>query len=262
MPLPSPFSPVPVFRAFEEAIDDRLLPKGLNSPFACKPHPLCLRAVASLQAQLSGLQDWQHNFGLGAAQEQPVIGKMFGVLVVKTKAGATGYLAAFSGKLAGSNHHAGFVPPVFDSLHPDSFLNNGMQELSRINAAIKALPVDARDQIAVLKAARRAYSNTLQHKLHQQYTFLNQAGVSKSLQELFAAAAYKNPPAGAGECAAPKLLQYAFLHHMQPLAIAEFWWGLSPKSAYWQHRHYYPACEEKCRPILDHMLDGLQMETG
>lgn len=263
--LPSSPFPDPVFTAFEDSIDEAMLPKGFNSPFACEPHPLCLKAVARLQQHLTLQQEWKHNFGLVPGAGGTIIGKMFGVLVVKTQAGTLGYLAAFSGKLADSNHHAGFVPPVFDSLNPDSFLNTGMLELGRINAKIKMLDTSqpqAREQVQLLKIARKEHSNALQQKLYAAYAFLNQAGVSKSLRELFDAAAYKNPPAGAGECAAPKLLQYAFRHKMQPIAIAEFWWGLSPKSAFWKHGHFYPACEEKCRPILRHMLEGLEMEEA
>lgn len=238
------------------------LPAGFSSPFASAPQPLGLEAAAQLQAFLSGQQEWQHNFGLQPGTAGPVIGKMFGVLAVRTNTNEIGYLAAFSGKLAGSNHHPGFVPPVFDSLDPGSFLNNGMVQLGHINAKIKALEATqsgAREELHILKTERKEHSYALQQKLHEQYAFLNQAGVSKSLLELFQAAGYKNPPAGAGECAAPKLLQYAFLHQMQPLAIAEFWWGLSPKSDFWKHGHYYPACEEKCRPILSHMLSGMAM---
>ncbi|RZK01842.1 MAG: pseudouridylate synthase, partial [Flavobacterium sp.] len=74
------------------------------------------------------------------------------------------------------------------------------------------------------------------------------------LNEIFNNAGYKNPPAGAAECAGIKLLQYAFLHHMKPLALGEFWWGKSPKSNTWKHGMFYPCCKEKCEPILKHML--------
>jgi tRNA pseudouridine32 synthase/23S rRNA pseudouridine746 synthase len=62
------------------------------------------------------------------------------------------------------------------------------------------------------------------------------------------------PPSGAGECAGPRLLQYAFEQNLKPLALAEFWWWQSPKSDFWQHEQFYPACKEKCAPILDFML--------
>jgi tRNA pseudouridine32 synthase / 23S rRNA pseudouridine746 synthase len=182
---------------------------------------------------------------------------MFGVLVVKTEAGDIGYLSAFSGKLAGGNVHSRFVPPVFDSLTDNSFLNLGMQELTRINDEIKKLeedPDNNSEQIKKLKALRSEHSSALQHELFEHYHFLNQRGESKSLNEIFKEAGYRNPPSGAGECAGPKLLQYAFLHNMKPIALTEFWWGQSPKSDQWVHGQFYKCCKEKCDPILAHML--------
>ncbi len=55
-----------------------------------------------------------------------------------------------------------------------------------------------------------------------------------------------------------KLLQYAFLHGYKPISMAMFWWGASPKTEIRQHRNYYPACNGKCKPILEWMLKGLQ----
>jgi tRNA pseudouridine32 synthase / 23S rRNA pseudouridine746 synthase len=132
------------------------------------------------------------------------------------------------------------------------FLNEGMTALSRINEQISQLTDE--EQIESLKTLRKTHSTALQHKIFEQYHFLNKAGESKSLIDIFEAADYKNPPAGAGECAAPKLLQYAFSNNMEPIALAEFWWGLSPKSAAWKHGHFYAPCQEKCAPILAHML--------
>ena len=70
------------------------------------------------------------------------------------------------------------------------------------------------------------------------------------------------PPAGAGECAAPKLLQYAFANDLKPITLAEFWWGISPKSAIRKHKNYYPACQSRCKPILTHMLKGIAMDDN
>ena len=210
-------------------------------------------------------EDWIHNFGITSGQEGTVIGKMFGVLVVRTHRNEIGYLAAFSGKLAGRNHHAKFVPPVFDSLAENSFLNKGMTELKQMNRKIKEekelRKEGYQERIVFLQLNRRKHSNSLQNKLFGHYYFLNQNGEEKSLNELFANASYKNPPAGAGECAGPKLLQYAFQHQMKPIAIAEFWWGQSPKSEQWKHAHYYPCCREKCEPILVHMLAGINCKV-
>ena len=109
------------------------------------------------------------------------------------------------------------------------------------------------------KEARRLKSGALQQKLFAEYSFLNQFGERKSIGEIF----NNNPPAGAGECAAPKLLHYAFEHNLKPISMAEFWWGQSPKSEIRKHKQFYPACKSKCEPILlSHMLNGLDMEAN
>ena len=116
--------------------------------------------------------------------------------------------------------------------------------------------------ISAIKEQRKKQSNTLQHKLFAQYNFLNVLGEASDLNTIFKDAPNQVPPAGAGECAAPKLLQYAFEHKLTPITMAEFWWGLSPKSEIKQHKNYYPACNGKCRPILGHMLNGLAVDEN
>lgn len=115
------------------------------------------------------------------------------------------------------------------------------------------------DEINQLKEERRQKSSALQQKLFAEYSFLNQFSERKSIGEIF----NNNPPAGAGECAAPKLLHYAFEHNLKPIAMAEFWWGQSPKSEIRKHKQFYPACKSKCEPILmSHMLKDLEMEIN
>ena len=117
-------------------------------------------------------------------------------------------------------------------------------------------------ELAELKERRKTLSNALQHKLHRQYRFLNGLGQERDLVDIFATTTNPVPPAGAGECAAPKLLQYAFKHGFKPLALAEFWWGESPKSEVRQHKKFYPSCNSKCQPILGHMLQGINVEPN
>ncbi|MGD8171589.1 pseudouridine synthase [Vibrio sp. TRT 21S02] len=117
-------------------------------------------------------------------------------------------------------------------------------------------------QIDDLKEQRKNLSNALQHKLFTQYRFLNADGEYQDLNQIFAATSNPIPPAGAGECAAPKLLHYAYMHQMQPIAMAEFWWGTSPKSEVRQHKKFYPSCHSKCQPILGHMLKGLLVDPN
>ncbi|CAN5572640.1 hypothetical protein BH11BAC2_BH11BAC2_03570 [soil metagenome] len=250
--------------SFRSSIQEYELPERFTYPFHYTPHPLCLLAAKELQEHLQQQQVWKHNFGLAHDQQGPVIGKMFGVLLVKNQDQEIGYLAAFSGKLAGGVHHDPFVPPVYDMLSENSFLNLGMQELSRINQEIATLTTihskEALHRVRELKELRKKNSFQLQNKIFDEFHFLNQAGETKSLRIIFQNNANGSPASGAGECAAPKLLQYAFLHKLQPLAMAEFWWGQSPKTESWKHGEFYPACREKCAPILQYMLDGIELE--
>ena len=117
------------------------------------------------------------------------------------------------------------------------------------------------DEIISLKQQRKEKSNYLQQTLFSKYAFLNQQKELKSLLDIFNDPAIK-PPAGSGECAAPKLLQYAFSNDLQPITMAEFWWGISPNSAIRKHKNYYPACQSRCKPILSHMLKGIKMDDN
>jgi len=118
------------------------------------------------------------------------------------------------------------------------------------------------DEIDQLKQRRKTLSNALQKKLFTHYRFLNRAGEEKTLTDIFDQLPQRTPPAGAGDCAAPKLLQYAFNQRLTPIAMAEFWWGAAPKSAIRQHKNFYAACQGKCQPILGHMLNGLDIEDN
>ncbi|ADX68681.1 RluA family pseudouridine synthase [Weeksella virosa] len=323
------------------------LPEKFTFPFYYDPHPLAIEASEILQNYLKTTTDFDHNFGLDNNRKDIEIGKMFGVLVVKTKENTLGFLAAFSGKLANKNHWDYFVPPIFDMLKKDSYFHQKEEILNDLNNSINTLenqsyfidlqnyltkyqldyqkkitdqkqkmkrqksqrdmlrrklkeklsPEEFENENAILineslaekrtlrdlkekqnltlkkienqlseykkkiedlKCKRKRISNHLQTYLFQQYQFLNQDKKSKNLLAIFG----KNPPAAAGECAAPKLLQYAFLHDLLPICMAEFWWGASPKSAVRKHAQYYPACTQKCQPILGHMLSATLVDDN
>ena len=130
---------------------------------------------------------------------------------------------------------------------------------------IASLQVEAGNwekQIQELKTERKVRSAALQQQLFEQFRMLNYRGEVITLCDIFEQTVHKTPPAGAGECAAPKLLQQAYLHHWKPIAMAEFWWGNSPKNEVRHHGYYYPACKGKCEPILRHMLQGLEVEAN
>ena len=130
---------------------------------------------------------------------------------------------------------------------------------------IASLQVEAGNwekQIQELKAERKVRSAALQQQLFEQFRMLNYRGEAITLCDIFEQTVHKTPPAGAGECAAPKMLQQAYLHHWKPIAMAEFWWGNSPRNEVRHHGYYYPACKGKCEPILRHMLLGLEVEAN
>ena len=130
--------------------------------------------------------------------------------------------------------------------------------IARQTEALKALD----DDVARLRAARKERSEALQQWLFDHFRMLNARGEERTLTDIFAQTAAKVPPAGAGECCAPKLLQHAYKHHLTPRCMAEFWWGKSPTGEVRRHGAFYPACRGKCLPILQHMLQGLDMEEN
>lgn len=127
-------------------------------------------------------------------------------------------------------------------------------------AGCRALVEEQDAAIAALKQKRKNLSEQLQQQIFQKFTFRNALGEEQNLQQIFCDAGRGEPPAGAGECAAPKLLQYAYLNGLQPLAMGEFWWGESPRGVLREDGRFYPSCSSKCKPILGFMLQGLEVE--
>ena len=137
-------------------------------------------------------------------------------------------------------------------------IKNWEEKVEKLQAKI----APAEEKIKTLKSERHAKSAGIQQRLFEAYNFLNAKGETKDLLDIFAATALQKPPAAAGECAAPKLLHYAYKNNLAPIALAEFWWGKSPKSEIRKHKNYYPACQGKCKPILGHMLQGLVVDEN
>lgn len=119
---------------------------------------------------------------------------------------------------------------------------------------------DYERHIKQLCADRKTRSAALQHRLFDNYVVTNARGERQDLNKVFQAAGIAVPPSGAGECAAPKLLQYAYDNGLHPLAMAEFWIGQSPRGEVRRDGYYYPSCRGKCAPILTFMMQGLDVE--
>lgn len=331
-------------------------PRQFTYPFCYEPHPLCIAAAKEVQRYIEESGVWKDEMGPG---------KMFGVLCVSEKIKGKseksegegvderehiGFLAAYSGLLAGRNDWGYFVPPVFDAQQTDGHFKTEERAISALNKEIDAMqksdiylaqrseyedaklhieqsieqmrcrvaeakrlrdarrheaeqggkPLTAEEKAAMvhesqhlkaeqrrlkqqctatldqlrrplaehearvdaLRRQRREMSDALQQWLFSQYRMLNANGEERDLVDIFGETINAMPPAGSGDCCAPKLLQYAYANGLEPVCMAEFWWGDSPKQEIRHHLHYYPACRSKCLPILTHMLRGLDVEPN
>ena len=227
------------------------IPDKLNNPFVSNIPEIARIAARDFQEFISAeSQKWEHDFSTHK-------GKMFGVLVVKNRNGSYGYLGTISGKLSGNKTCKQFVPSVFDDSTDDYFINKGMTALTEMGIEINRAMEQS--EIISLTEKRKLRSLALQKRLFENSKFLNSLGMEKNVIEIFKSSSHGNPPSAAGECAAPKLLNYAFKQKLKPLAMAEFWWGESPKNLERKHKEFYPACKNKCRPILECMLDDMNL---
>lgn len=325
-----------MFHRFTTDISAIGLPRQFNNPFHYRPHALCLLAADEVKRHLALRGEWNAEVSMG---------KMFGVLVVRSSSGEVGFLAAYSGLLDGSNTHSFFVPAVYDMLAPEGYFKREEATITQINHSIEALLAgdeyldacrqldacradasaelsamrhkmqDAKrmrdhlrasakltpeeqerlinesrfqkaelkrlakrwqgqiaehetsvaqitDRVDALKEERKQRSAALQKWLFTQFVMLNANGEQRTLLQIFEGYSGTLPPAGAGECAAPKLLQYAYAHAMHPLCIAEFWVGASPVGEVRRDGCFYGSCKGKCEPILDFMLRGLQVDKS
>lgn len=236
-------------------------PARLNDPFDYTPHPLVRQAARAVTAFVADHDEWAPDVATG---------KMFGVLIAQTREGATGFLAAFSGLLGGGLHSDYFVPPIFDILLPDGHFQHEQARISALNRQIALAPQDSLNTQPLLRE-RKQRSEALQDWLFGQYRPLNARGETASIAEIFTRyyrttmlrperfernARSHHIPSGTGDCCAPRLLHYAFAHGLRPLAMGE--WQIGPTG----ELCFHPACQGRCRPLLWHMLQGLELEPG
>lgn len=241
----------------------------LGNPYYHHPQPSARQAADDVLLYITSRPDLAKLF------EQ---GKMLGILRVELPSDTIAsthtrvhynnniaYLAAFSGVVNGlDDKERFFVPPVYDLQNPDDFYLQRDAEITAINCKINALtaiePKDKlgskslRRQIEELRLQRRAMSIELQGEIFKHFNFCNASLEYRNIVDVFADAKRGLPPGGCGECAAPRLLQYAYEHHLRPLELMEFWYGRSPRNIQRIHGRAYPSCIEKCSPILSYML--------
>lgn len=192
-------------------------------PFCYTPHPEVRKAAEELINRLKGDPDLDVLFSEG---------KMMGVLLCSGSDTPESIvrLYAFSGLAGGRASVPGFVPPIYDT--------------SDLKSAISS--EDSRE---------------IQADLFKKYIVHNALGEQSSISDIFSRRGLV-PPGGTGECAAPKLLEYAYRHSMVPLAMGEFWYGASPVSEVREQGRFYPSCTGKCGPLLSYMMKGLDVEPN
>jgi len=191
----------------------------LNNPFCYTPSKRIADAAAALIERISGS---------GAFDSLFAEGKMLGILEVLTPEGGREFLYAFSGLAGGNATLEGFVPPVFDSSKVD------------------------------IDSSSHEESQRLQRWLFEQYRVVNGKGEESDIFTIFAERGL-TPPGGTGECAGPKLLNYALRHGLKPLEMGEFWYGASPTGEVRRQGCFYPSCTGKCGPLLGWMMQGLEV---
>jgi tRNA pseudouridine32 synthase / 23S rRNA pseudouridine746 synthase len=229
----------------------KVIPAKLNNPFGSVIPEIVRIATQEFQEFImSTSQNWEYDFSVQK-------GKMFGVLVVQNEDNSYSYIGTVSGKLSRNTTSDYFIPSVFDDSTDDFFINKGMTELTEMSSLI--IHTEDLSKISELTEKRKQKSLALQQRIFEHTQFLNMLGIEKNVLEIFKSSSHGNPPSAAGECAAPKLLQYAFKQRLKPIALAEFWWGNSPKNKEREHKSFYPACKHKCRPILEFMLNDMEL---
>ena len=184
---------------------------------------------------------------------------MMGVLMVESSDGKTDFLYGFSGLAGGRSLVEGFVPPIFDLQDPEGYFKLKEAEISALNRQIASCTY--REESIALKSKRKSMSNDLQEWIFRQYIVLNAFGEEKTIHDIFAERGLI-PPGGTGDCAAPKLLQYAYRNGLKPIAMGEFWYGDSPAGEVRRHGCFYPSCTGKCGPLLAYMLQGLDVDDN
>lgn len=117
-------------------------------------------------------------------------------------------------------------------------------------------------EISDLKTLRKNKSDALQDKLFRHFEMLDKDGNKKNVCDIFKDLGAGIPPAGTGECCAPKMIQYAFANGYRLVAMAEFWYGKTPAAEIRHHLHYYPSCMGKCKPLLTYMLRGIETDNN
>ena len=178
----------------------------------------------------------------------PAMGQMFGVLVCEDQEGADVVLKAFSGQYDGAWLIPGWVGPVADPSAFDQIVDKNDELLHELTAKING---GEYNDTPSLVQERKVLSQSVLQELYALYHFKSIDTGTKSFVDIFGS---KLPPTGTGDCCAPKLLHWAFIQNLRPISMAEFYYGKPNRSGSREHKVFYGPCDDKCQPLLKHML--------
>lgn len=227
-------------------------PQRFTYPFRYTPLPAIVGAAREMSARIDNDPRLKALFAEG---------KMLGVMMVEHEDGTTGFIHAFSGLAGGRSIVEGFVPPILDLTVEDGYFKREEARIVGMSRRIARMCSEnaPEEEIQRARRERRDASVALQEWIFDSCIVSNARGERLSIAEIFALKGMV-PPGGTGDCAAPKLLNYAYGHGLKPIAMGEYWYGASPRKELRRAGSFYPACTGKCGPLLSFMLQGLEVE--
>lgn len=185
------------------------------------------------------------------------LGKMFGIMAAKIRGGGIRFFKSFSGQYNGAWEVPGWVGPVFNLTDFHLIHDPREREIKALGKEITELGQGAPGYGTLIRRRKRK-SQELMKKIHELYRLNNFNFQEAGLADIFPRG--QGIPTGTGDCCAPKLLQYAAVHDLVPVSIAEFYWGRENAAGTRHQGRFYPPCASRCYPILGFMLCGLQSE--
>ena len=283
----------PLIHRFDTRKSSLPIPERFNDPFRYTPAPVTAEAAKTVLGYISASEGLRQVFSegkmLGVLTVRDPDGKLGFLAGFSGLAGGRGVLPYFVPPVLDLTDPSGYFRQEearimaeskarrdalrlsgADKMTLASLIKESQFEkaqLKRISAECKAAMEDAESEcrkfsarIAALKRLRQEKSEALQEWISRNMVVENALGEQKSVWDIFSGEGLV-PPGGTGECAAPKLLHYAYTHRLEPVAMGEFWYGKSLGNEVRQHGRFYPSCKGKCGPLLKFMTQGLDVET-
>ncbi|MBB5219419.1 tRNA pseudouridine32 synthase/23S rRNA pseudouridine746 synthase [Treponema rectale] len=186
--------------------------------------------------------------------ERDNIGVMIGCLVCLDCDGKKIVLRTVSGNrydvVSNVDDSSIFVKPIVSSIQIQEALEKNDLKIHQLTEKIESL--DNSLEKSLFSKQRRLLTDESLNSVFNLYSFCCADGKVRSLKEICAITNGNNlPPAGTGDCCAPKLLNYAFSHEMNPISMCEVFYGNSKTRVSFEKSS---PCDERCGLLLPVIL--------